>query len=158
MSASRWSLFSEKKRGEYQMAQDNTTKVVISIVVILALIGVIFLLREGGFKRHYKTAAEEMPYGWEGECCTCSRALMNRYGAVIPETRELIFQDEHVPDCTAACAEAHEYTRNEQARYEVSAFISNDPVCRTELPAPRTYAGAGGFQNQPVQDKYFITS
>jgi len=138
------------------MAQDNSTKMVIGIVILLAVVGVIFLLRGGGY--HYKTAVEEMPYGWEGECCTCSRALINVNGAIIPESTEVVFRNEHVADCASSCAEAHQYTKSGRAQYAVSSFISNDPVCRTSLPASRTYSGAGGFQNQPVQDQYYITS
>lgn len=139
------------------MAQDNSTKLVIGVVILLAIIGVIFLVRGGGFA---KLAARESPgqYGWTGECCTCTRAAQTLQGAVKPATREVLFRNEHVTDCSAACLEAHEYTKQPYVKYDVNSFISNDPQCRTSLPGPRAYAGAGGFGDQPTQDKYYIAS
>jgi len=138
------------------MAQDNSTKFVVGLVIILAVVGVIFLLRGGGY--HYKTAAEEKPYGWSGECCTCTRQTLNIKGAVIAGSTEVLFRNEHVEDCAASCAEAHDYTRNHAARYAVGSFVSNDAECRTSLPASRPYAGGGGFYDQPTSDAYYVTS
>jgi hypothetical protein len=136
------------------MAQDNSTKVALGIIVLLAIVGVVFLLRGG----EYKFAQRESPgqYGWTGECCTCSRALLNVKGAVVPSTNEVLFRNEHVADCSAACAEAHQYTKAARAQYQVTSFVSNDAECRTSLPSPRTYAGAGGFQDQPTSDAYYV--
>jgi hypothetical protein len=136
------------------MAQDNSMKLAVGIIVLLAIIGVVFLLR-GGY--HYKTASEEQPYGWGGECCTCTRAMQTLQGAVRPETREVLFRNEHVSNCASACAEFHTATKQPGVRYDVNSFISNDPACRTTLPAGRTYAGAGGFYDQPVDDRYYIS-
>ena len=140
------------------MAQDNTTKLVIGIVILLAIVGIIFLIRGGGYQ--YKLAGRERPgqFGWTGECCTCTRAQQTLQGAVRPETREVLFRNEHVPDCVAACSQAHEYTKQPGVKYDVNAFVSNDAECRTSLPAPRTYPGAGGFSDQPIQDQYYVTS
>jgi hypothetical protein len=134
------------------MAQDSSTKYLVGIVVLLAIIGIFFLIKGGGY--HYKTATEEQPFGWSGECCTCTRAAQTLQGAVKPETREVLFRNEHVTDCATACAQIHAQTKRAGVRYDVNAFISNDPECRTSLPSPRGYAGAGGFYDQPMQDQY----
>lgn len=137
------------------MAQDNSTKFVLGLVLLLAIIGVVFLMREGG----YKYAGREMPgQYWEGECCTCSRDTANLRGEVVGGTREVLFRNEHAADCSAACAEAHEYTKRPYTNYQVTSFVSNDPVCRTSLPSPRTYAGAGGYSDQPSQDQYYVSN
>lgn len=138
------------------MAQDNSTKLVVGLVILLAITGVIFLMRGG----EYRFPGRESPaqYGWSGECCTCTRALLGVRGDILTQTREVLFRNERVPDCAAACAAYHEQTRNPRAKYSVESFISNDPECRTSLPMPRAYAGAGGFNDQPSQDRYYITS
>jgi hypothetical protein len=138
------------------MAQDQSTKVLLGIVVLLAIVGVFFLMREGG----YQYPGRESPgqFGWTGECCTCTRAMQTPQGAVRPETREVLFRNEHVPDCAAACTQMHEYTKQPYVKYDVNAFVSNDAQCRTSMPAPLTYAGGGGFSDQPSQDRYYITS
>jgi hypothetical protein len=136
---------------------DNSTKVIVGVIVILAIIGVVFLMKEGGISS-YKLASRESPgqYGWTGECCTCTRAQQTLRGTVMPETREVIFRNEHVADCATACADAHARTKMARVNYDVNAFISNDPVCQTSLPVPRGYAGAGGFNDQPMQDAYYV--
>lgn len=135
---------------------DNSTKVIVGIVIILAIIGVVFLLKEGG---PYKLAGRESPgqYGWTGECCTCTRAQTTLRGAIRPETTEVLFRNAHVADCNAACAQTHEETRATGVKYALLPIISNDPACRTSLPVPRAYAGAGGFEDQPIQDKYYVS-
>jgi len=136
---------------------DSSTKAVLAIVVILAIVGVVFLVRSGGYT-HYKTAEEEKPYGWEGECCTCTRAQLTLRGAVLPGTREVLFRNEHVEDCASACASYNIRTKNPRVQYDVNAFVSNDVECRTSLPMGRTYGGAGGFQDQPTSDEYYVSS
>ncbi len=140
------------------MGQDNSTKLVIGVVILLAIIGVVFLLRSGGYV--YKSASSESPgqYGWSGECCTCTRAQLTKLGSVMPATREVLFRNEHVADCTSACAEQHKYTRNPRVNYDVNAFVSNDAECRTSLPQPLAYSGAGGFNDQPTSDSYYVAS
>lgn len=136
---------------------DNSTKLLVGVIVLLAIVGVVFLMKSGGY--HYKTEAEmESPYGWTGECCTCSRAQLTLHGAVRPESREVLFRNEHVVDCSAACADYHMRTKNPRAKYEVSSFVSNDKECRTSLPSALTYGGAGGFTDQPTSDVYYRTS
>lgn len=139
------------------MAQDTSTKVVLALVIILAIVGVIFLMRGGDYS--YKSASRERPgqIGYSGECCTCSRTLTTVRGAILPETREVLFRNEVVPDCSTACAEAHEYTKQGNTKYALSAVVSGADACRASLPNPRAYAGAGGFNDQPTQDKYYIS-
>ena len=139
------------------MAQDGSTKIALGVVILLALVGVVFLMRSGGFY-HYKTVNEENPRGWFGECCTCTRAVLTLQGAERPETREVLFRNEHVDDCAAACAQQHAATRNPRFQYDVNSFVSNDAECRTSLPAPLTYQGAGGYDDQPTSDAYYVHS
>ncbi len=140
------------------MAQQNSTKLLVGVIVLLAIIGVVFLIRGGGYS--YKMAGRESPgqYGWSGECCTCSRLVMNLQGTIVPNGNQVLFRNEHVDNCAAACTEAHDYTKQRGVKYQVTSFVSNDAECRTSLPASRTYAGAGGFDDQPTSDKYYIAS
>lgn len=139
------------------MAQDNSTKWLIGIVILLAIIGIFFLMRGGGYQ--YKGAGSESPgqFG-SGECCTCTRAEQTLQGAVRPQTREVLFRNVRVADCTSECARVHTYTKRPYVKYDVNAFVSNDAQCRESLPEPRSYAGAGGFNDQPIQDQYYIAS
>jgi len=136
---------------------DNSTKLVVGIVIILAIVGVVFLMKQGGYT--YKLPTRETPgeYGWTGECCTCTRALTTLRGAIRPETTEVLFRNVRVADCTAACAQAHEATKATGVKYALLPVISNDAECRTSLPVPRGYAGSGGFNDQRMQDKYYIS-
>ncbi len=136
---------------------DNSTKIIVGIVVILAIVGVVFLLKEGGYQ--YKLASRETPgqYGWTGECCTCTRAQMTLRGAVLPTTTQVLFRNAHVPDCVEACKQTHEETKATGVKYSLMPIISNDAECRTSLPVPRTYAGAGGYADQPRMDAYYVS-
>ncbi len=135
---------------------DSSTKVIVGIVVILAIVGVVFLMKEGGYQ--YKLASREMPgqYGWTGECCTCTRAQMTLRGSVLAQTTEVLFRNAHVDDCAAACARTHAETKATGVKYSLMPIISNDAECRTSLPVPRTYAGAGGYADQPRMDSYYV--
>ncbi|MEM2916304.1 MAG: hypothetical protein QXT19_03035 [Candidatus Woesearchaeota archaeon] len=135
---------------------DNSTKLIIGIVIILAVVGIVFLLKEGG---PYKLAGQESPgqYGWTGECCTCTRAQTTLRGAVLPQTTEVLFRNARVADCVAACAQTHAETKAAGVKYALMPIISNDAECRTSLPVPRAYAGSGGFNDQRMQDKYFVS-
>ncbi len=136
---------------------DNSTKVVVGIIVILAIVGVVFLMKDGGYS--YKLATQETPgeYGWTGECCTCTRALTTLRGAVLPQTTEVLFRNAHVDDCAAACAQTHAETKATGAKYALMPIISNDAECRTSLPVPRGYPGSGGFNDQRMQDSYYVS-
>ncbi|MEM4247243.1 MAG: hypothetical protein QXR48_03345 [Candidatus Woesearchaeota archaeon] len=135
---------------------DNSTKLIIGIVIILAIVGIVFLMKEGSYT--YKLASRETPgaYGWTGECCTCTRAQTTLRGAVLPQTTEVLFRNAYVADCVAVCEQTHAETKAAGVKYALMSIISNDAECRTSLPVPRTYAGAGGFNDQPMQDKYYI--
>ena len=136
---------------------DNSTKVVVGIIVILAIVGVVFLLKQGGI---YKLPSQESPgqYGWTGECCTCTRAQTTLRGAILPDTTEVLFRNAHVDDCAAACAQTSAETRMTGVNYALMPIISNDAECQTSLPVQRAYAGAGGFSDQPRQDITYVSS
>ncbi len=138
------------------MVQDNATKLAIAVVILLAIVAGVLLVRGG----QYQFPDRERPgqYGWTGECCTCSRAMMNIKGDVLAQTQEVLFRNEHVPDCAAACAQQHEYTKRSYTKYQVTSFVSNDAECRTSLPTPRTSGWAGGYPDQPVDSGYYISS
>ncbi len=138
------------------MAQDNATKVAIAVVVLLAVVAVVFLMRGGG----YQFPSRESPgqYGWSGECCTCTRAMANIKGDVMTQTREVLFSNEHVPDCNTACSEQHELTKRPYTKYQVTSFVSNDAECKTGLPTPRTSGWAGGYTDQPDDASYYYSS
>ena len=138
------------------MAQDNATKVAIGVVVLLAIIAVVFLMREGGYQMPFRESPGQ--YGWSGECCTCVRSTANIKGDVLAGTREVLFANEHVEDCASACAQQHEYTKRPYTKYQVTSFVSNDAECRTALPAPRTAGWAGGYPDQPIDSKYYVSS
>lgn len=135
---------------------DNSTKVVLGIIVILAVVGVVFLMKEGGYS--YKLASRESPgqYGWTGECCTCTRAQTTLRGAILSQTTEVLFRNAHVPDCNAACAQTHAETKMTGAKYALMPIISNDAECRTSLPVPLGYSGSGGFNDQRMEDSYYV--
>lgn len=135
---------------------DNATKVAVGVIVILAIVGVVFLMKEGGYT--YKLATRENPsqYGWTGECCTCTRAQTTLRGAVMPQTTEVLFRNAHVDDCVSACAQTHAETKSAGVKYALMPIISNDAECRTSLPVPRGFAGSGGFNDQRMQDLTYV--
>jgi hypothetical protein len=135
---------------------DNSTKIIVGIVVILAIVGVVFLMKEGGYT--YKLASSETPgqYGWTGECCTCTRAQTTLRGAVLPQTTEVLFRNAHVEDCASACAKTHAETKATGVKYALMPIISNDAECRTSLPVPRGYVGSGGYNDQRMLDNYYV--
>ena len=140
------------------MAHDNTTKIVIGIVLVIAVIGTILAFRSG---YSYKSANSESPGRYGSECCTCTRAEQTLDGAVKPDTREVLFRNVMVDDCTMACAQAHEYSKMARVRYDVNAFVSDDSACKLSLPESLSYEGAGGqggFADQPMQNQYYIAS
>ena len=138
------------------MAQDNTTKIVIGIIILIAVIGVFLLFKSGA----YKYPGRESPGRYGDECCTCTRAEENLDGAVKPDTREVLFHNVMVDDCASACAETHMYTKKPHVKYDVNAFVSDDSACKLDLAEPRAYQGAGGpggFADQPMQDQYYVS-
>lgn len=140
------------------MAQDNTTKIVIGIIVLIAVIGAILAFRNG---YNFKSANRESPGRYGSECCTCTRAEETLDGAVKPDTRETLFSNVMVNDCASACAQAHLYSKMPQVKYDVNAFVSDDSACKLALAEPRTYEGAGGvggFADQPMQNQYYVSS
>jgi hypothetical protein len=43
------------------------------------------------------------------------------------------------------------------AKYAIMPIISNDAECRTSLPVPRGFVGSGGFNDQRMQDSYYVS-
>jgi len=140
------------------MVQDNSTKIVFGIVLLIAVLGVVFAVRHG---YQYKQAHTERPGLLGGkECCSCSRAQQTLDGAVRSDTREVLFSNVIVQDCASACAQAHEFTKMPRIRYDVNSYVSDDSACKVSLPEPLAYQGAGGmggFADQPMQDQYYVS-
>lgn len=153
----------QAKKEVNSMATDRQTKWVLTVIVVIALIGILFAGQQG--KLGWRSPGAEYPYAYgASECCTCSRSLLGGFGGVQPGTSETLFKNVIAPDCASLCNYVHQRTRLPNFEYSLNAFVSNDPVCRLIKPAPRSYipqptapnqrVGAGAYRSSPVQGIY----
>lgn len=144
------------------MARDRQTTWVLVAIVVIAIIGILFAGKQGGWQ--FLKPVREMPYAYEGDCCTCTRTLMSGFGGVKPGTSETLFKNVVTPSCVALCTEVNRRTKYPGFEYTVSATVSNDPVCdiikpvplphRPQPTAPTQRVGAGAYRSSPAQGMY----